>query len=155
MRQLPEIHGVQCPGLSELQAAEAGGIRSTRRPHCPLPTSSRWVIACQMHIFNKQVGSLNNMDIRVKDFPLCHCVYCGVLKQLLTSCWFFSGVSNEARFVFTVQSIVMPQKLKGTLTFIVKVSKEKEKHNILFYNIYPFFYGFVRVIIPTLFMYTL
>uniref|UniRef100_M3ZMV5 AP-3 complex subunit delta-1 n=1 Tax=Xiphophorus maculatus TaxID=8083 RepID=M3ZMV5_XIPMA len=29
-------------------------------------------------------------------------------------------VSNEARFVFTVQSIVMPQKLKGTLTFIVK-----------------------------------
>uniref|UniRef100_A0AAQ6AGN3 AP-3 complex subunit delta domain-containing protein n=1 Tax=Amphiprion ocellaris TaxID=80972 RepID=A0AAQ6AGN3_AMPOC len=31
------------------------------------------------------------------------------------------GVSNEARFVFTVQSIVMPQKLKGTLTFIVKV----------------------------------
>ncbi|XP_034438646.1 AP-3 complex subunit delta-1 isoform X1 [Hippoglossus hippoglossus] len=30
------------------------------------------------------------------------------------------GVSNEARFVFTMQSIVMPQKLKGTLTFIVK-----------------------------------
>ncbi|XP_064424430.1 AP-3 complex subunit delta-1 [Latimeria chalumnae] len=29
-------------------------------------------------------------------------------------------ISNEARFVFTVQSIVMPQKLKGTLTFIVK-----------------------------------
>ncbi|XP_077332105.1 AP-3 complex subunit delta-1 isoform X2 [Lithobates pipiens] len=30
------------------------------------------------------------------------------------------GVSNEAKFVFTVQSIVMPQKLKGTLSFIVK-----------------------------------
>ncbi|XP_010870059.2 AP-3 complex subunit delta-1 isoform X2 [Esox lucius] len=30
------------------------------------------------------------------------------------------GISNEARFVFSVQSIVMPQKLKGTLTFIVK-----------------------------------
>ncbi|XP_067824413.1 AP-3 complex subunit delta-1 isoform X2 [Heptranchias perlo] len=29
-------------------------------------------------------------------------------------------VSNEARFVFIVESIVMPQKLKGTLTFIVK-----------------------------------
>ncbi|XP_067872412.1 AP-3 complex subunit delta-1 isoform X2 [Heterodontus francisci] len=29
-------------------------------------------------------------------------------------------VSNEARFVFTVESIVMPQKLKGTLAFIVK-----------------------------------
>lgn len=33
-----------------------------------------------------------------------------------------SGISNEARFIFSVQSIVMPQKLKGTLTFIVKVS---------------------------------
>uniref|UniRef100_A0A8C9VAF8 AP-3 complex subunit delta-1 n=1 Tax=Scleropages formosus TaxID=113540 RepID=A0A8C9VAF8_SCLFO len=30
------------------------------------------------------------------------------------------GVSNEARFIFSVQSIVMPQRLKGTLTFIVK-----------------------------------
>ncbi|OCU00564.1 AP-3 complex subunit delta-1 [Xenopus laevis] len=30
------------------------------------------------------------------------------------------GVSNEAQFVFTVQSIVMPQKLKGTLSYIVK-----------------------------------
>ncbi|MEE6487357.1 hypothetical protein FKM82_014870 [Ascaphus truei] len=30
------------------------------------------------------------------------------------------GISNEAQFVFTVQSIVMPQKLKGTLSFIVK-----------------------------------
>ncbi|KAM9330592.1 AP-3 complex subunit delta-1 [Gastrophryne carolinensis] len=30
------------------------------------------------------------------------------------------GVSNEAQFVFTVQSIVMSQKLKGTLSFIVK-----------------------------------
>lgn len=35
----------------------------------------------------------------------------------------YIGVSNEARFVFTVQSIVMSQKLKGTLTFIVKVSR--------------------------------
>ncbi|XP_041705060.2 AP-3 complex subunit delta-1-like isoform X4 [Coregonus clupeaformis] len=30
------------------------------------------------------------------------------------------GISNEAQFIFSVQSIVMPQKLKGTLTFIVK-----------------------------------
>uniref|UniRef100_A0A8C2TID2 AP-3 complex subunit delta-1 n=1 Tax=Coturnix japonica TaxID=93934 RepID=A0A8C2TID2_COTJA len=30
------------------------------------------------------------------------------------------GVSNEAQFVFTLQSIVMAQKLKGTLAFIVK-----------------------------------
>uniref|UniRef100_A0A3B3TAF1 AP-3 complex subunit delta n=1 Tax=Paramormyrops kingsleyae TaxID=1676925 RepID=A0A3B3TAF1_9TELE len=37
------------------------------------------------------------------------------------------GVSNEARFVFSVQSIVMPQKLKGTLAFIVKDSSTHEK----------------------------
>lgn len=41
------------------------------------------------------------------------------------------GVSNEARFVFTVQSIIMPQKLKGTLTFIVKVSRETHTHTRL------------------------
>ncbi|KAM5237869.1 AP-3 complex subunit delta-1 [Ctenodactylus gundi] len=32
------------------------------------------------------------------------------------------GVSNEAQFVFTIQSIVMAQKLKGTLSFIAKDS---------------------------------
>uniref|UniRef100_A0A673WKR0 AP-3 complex subunit delta-1 n=1 Tax=Salmo trutta TaxID=8032 RepID=A0A673WKR0_SALTR len=37
------------------------------------------------------------------------------------------GISNEARFIFSVQSIVMPQKLKGTLTFIVKDSSTHEK----------------------------
>uniref|UniRef100_A0A8D0ACH0 AP-3 complex subunit delta n=1 Tax=Sander lucioperca TaxID=283035 RepID=A0A8D0ACH0_SANLU len=37
------------------------------------------------------------------------------------------GVSNEARFVFTMQSIITPQKLKGTLTFIVKDSSTHEK----------------------------
>lgn len=31
------------------------------------------------------------------------------------------GVSNEAQFVFTLQSIIMAQKLKGTLSFIAKV----------------------------------
>lgn len=39
-------------------------------------------------------------------------------------------MSNEARFVFTVQSIVMPQKLKGTLTFIVKVSRKMQKNKV-------------------------
>nr|XP_045234389.1 AP-3 complex subunit delta-1 isoform X2 [Macaca fascicularis] len=31
------------------------------------------------------------------------------------------GVSNEAQYVFTIQSIVMAQKLKGTLSFIAKL----------------------------------
>lgn len=43
--------------------------------------------------------------------------------------WCSAGVSNEARFVFSVQSIVMPQKLKGTLTFIVKV-KLSSQHTV-------------------------
>lgn len=50
----------------------------------------------------------------------CHRVYC---VAAVNETFFLSGVSNEARFVFTVQSIVMQQKLKGTLTFIVKVSQ--------------------------------
>lgn len=39
-----------------------------------------------------------------------------------SSPFFMPGISNEAQFVFTLQSIVMAQKLKGTLSFIVKVS---------------------------------
>ncbi|XP_057181598.1 AP-3 complex subunit delta-1 isoform X2 [Triplophysa rosa] len=45
------------------------------------------------------------------------------------------GVSNEARFVFTVQSIVMPQKLKGTLTFIVK-SDDSSTHEKLDFKLH-------------------
>ncbi|XP_016356158.1 AP-3 complex subunit delta-1-like isoform X2 [Sinocyclocheilus anshuiensis] len=45
------------------------------------------------------------------------------------------GISNEARFVFSVQSIVMPQKLKGTLTFIVK-SDESSTHEKLDFKLH-------------------
>ncbi|XP_061832225.1 AP-3 complex subunit delta-1 isoform X6 [Nerophis lumbriciformis] len=45
------------------------------------------------------------------------------------------GVSNEARFVFSVQSIVMPQKLKGTLTFIVK-NEESSTHEKLDFKLH-------------------
>uniref|UniRef100_A0A7N9AS28 AP-3 complex subunit delta-1 n=1 Tax=Mastacembelus armatus TaxID=205130 RepID=A0A7N9AS28_9TELE len=45
------------------------------------------------------------------------------------------GVSNEARFVFTVQSIVMPQKLKGTLTFIAK-NDESSTHEKLDFKLH-------------------
>lgn len=113
---------------SKLQRPEGSGPHDGLTVPFQLPPGQSLPAKCAP--FNGQVGSLNNTDIQCKDFcfPVCHCVYC-VLKQLLTNQSFFSGVSNEARFVFTVQSIVMPQKLKGTLTFIVKVSKEKEKRN--------------------------
>uniref|UniRef100_A0A671VI49 AP-3 complex subunit delta-1 n=1 Tax=Sparus aurata TaxID=8175 RepID=A0A671VI49_SPAAU len=45
------------------------------------------------------------------------------------------GVSNEARFVFTVQSIIMPQKLKGTLTFIVK-NEDSSTHEKLDFKLH-------------------
>ncbi|XP_046905403.1 AP-3 complex subunit delta-1 isoform X2 [Hypomesus transpacificus] len=45
------------------------------------------------------------------------------------------GVSNEARFVFTMQSIVMPQKLKGTLTFIVK-NEDSSTHEKLDFKLH-------------------
>ncbi|KAF3834837.1 hypothetical protein F7725_027395 [Dissostichus mawsoni] len=44
-------------------------------------------------------------------------------------------VSNEARFVFTMQSIVMPQKLKGTLTFIVK-NEDSSTHEKLEFKLH-------------------
>lgn len=102
VRQLSQIHGVQRLGLSQLQAAKARGIGSTWWPHRPLPASTWSVIISTMLIFSSLSYESDYVTIR------CSC----------------PGVSNEARFVFTMQSIVMPQKLKGTLTFIVKVSRK-------------------------------
>ncbi|KAJ8277250.1 hypothetical protein GJAV_G00073100 [Gymnothorax javanicus] len=45
------------------------------------------------------------------------------------------GVSNETRYVFSVQSIVMPQKLKGTLSFIVK-SEDSSTHEKLDFKLH-------------------
>uniref|UniRef100_A0A667G6S0 AP-3 complex subunit delta-1 n=1 Tax=Lynx canadensis TaxID=61383 RepID=A0A667G6S0_LYNCA len=39
----------------------------------------------------------------------------------------YVGISNEAQFVFTIQSIVMAQKLKGTLSFIKDEGSTHEK----------------------------
>lgn len=102
VRQLHQIHGVQRLRFSQLQAAKARGVGSTWWPHRPLPASPWSVMMSTKLIFS----SLHYET----DYVTKRCS--------------FSGVSNEARFVFTMQSIVMPQKLKGTLTFIVKVSKE-------------------------------
>ncbi|KAM3856015.1 AP-3 complex subunit delta-1 isoform 6-T8 [Vipera latastei] len=45
------------------------------------------------------------------------------------------GVSNEAQFVFTLQTIAMAQKLKGTLSFIVK-DDEGSTHEKLDFKLY-------------------
>ncbi len=58
---------------------------------------------------------------QVRTATLLRAPLTGLRQISLMSSHLFPGVSNEARFVFSVQSIVMPQKLKGTLTFIIKV----------------------------------
>ncbi|KAG7456877.1 hypothetical protein MATL_G00240590 [Megalops atlanticus] len=45
------------------------------------------------------------------------------------------GGSNEVRFVFSVQCIAMPQKLKGTLTFIIK-SEDSSTHEKLDFKLH-------------------
>lgn len=45
------------------------------------------------------------------------------------------GISNEAQFVFTIQSIVMAQKLKGTLSFIAK-NEEGSTHEKLDFKLH-------------------
>nr|XP_019599514.1 PREDICTED: AP-3 complex subunit delta-1 isoform X3 [Rhinolophus sinicus] len=46
------------------------------------------------------------------------------------------GISNEAQFVFTIQSIVMAQKLKGTLSFIAKQNEEGSTHEKLDFKLH-------------------
>jgi AP-3 complex subunit delta-1 len=48
-----------------------------------------------------------------------------------------AGVSNEGQFAFSVQSIVQPSKMKGTLTYMVKVRTSANiSHKTLKYNKY-------------------
>lgn len=42
-------------------------------------------------------------------------------KQLKLCLVNLTGSSNEGQFAFTVESIVMAQKLRGTLTYVIKV----------------------------------
>lgn len=75
-------------------------------------------------ILENQSGSfLKNMELNVLDSlntkmtrPEGSSVHDGVPVPFQLP----PGVSNEAQFVFTIQSIVMAQKLKGTLSFIAK-----------------------------------
>ncbi|ERE72416.1 AP-3 complex subunit delta-1 isoform 1 [Cricetulus griseus] len=72
---------------------------------------------------NKSNSFLKNMELNVLDSlntkmarPEGSSVHDGVPVPFQLP----PGVSNEAQFVFTIQSIVMAQKLKGTLSFIAK-----------------------------------
>uniref|UniRef100_A0A8C6WCK4 AP-3 complex subunit delta-1 n=1 Tax=Nannospalax galili TaxID=1026970 RepID=A0A8C6WCK4_NANGA len=75
-------------------------------------------------ILENQSGSfLKNMELNVLDSlntkmarPEGSSVHDGVPVPFQLP----PGISNEAQFVFTIQSIIMAQKLKGTLSFIAK-----------------------------------
>ncbi|XP_044124951.1 AP-3 complex subunit delta-1 isoform X3 [Bufo gargarizans] len=86
---------------------------------------------------NQSQSFLKNMEINVLDSlntkmqrPEGSSVHDGIAIPFQLP----PGVSNEAQFVFTVQSIVMPQKLKGTLSFIVK-DDEGSSHEKLDFKI--------------------
>lgn len=94
-------------------------------------SSSQWSSMCWIPSTLNCSGRREPALTTASPFPSnCHQVRIATLLKvsltgfrqiLLMYSNLFPGVSNEARFVFSVQSIVMPQKLKGTLTFIVKV----------------------------------
>ncbi|KAG8431159.1 hypothetical protein GDO86_019336 [Hymenochirus boettgeri] len=70
---------------------------------------------CQKFLKNMELNVLDSLNTRMLR-PDGASVHDGILIPFQLP----PGISNEAQFAFTVQSIVMPQKLKGTLSFIVK-----------------------------------
>uniref|UniRef100_A0A8D2QK96 AP-3 complex subunit delta-1 n=1 Tax=Zonotrichia albicollis TaxID=44394 RepID=A0A8D2QK96_ZONAL len=91
---------------------------------CCLGTSDSFLQVTVSVIFeNKSTSFLKSMELNVLDSlntkmlrPEGSSVHDGIPVPFQLP----PGISNEAQFVFTLQSIVMAQKLKGTLSFIVK-----------------------------------
>ncbi|ELV09259.1 AP-3 complex subunit delta-1 [Tupaia chinensis] len=120
--------------------AEAEG-----RPLCPQPMSSYGLLAENAYIKvtydvqgslqkdsqvtvsvileNRSSSFLKNMELSVLDSLNARMVRpegCSAHDGVPVPFQLPPGVSNEAQFVFTVQSIATAQKLKGTLSFIAK-----------------------------------
>ncbi|KAF6305752.1 adaptor related protein complex 3 subunit delta 1 [Rhinolophus ferrumequinum] len=88
---------------------------------------------------NQGNSVLKNMELNVLDSlntklarPEGSCVHDGVPVPFQLP----PGISNEAQFVFTIQSIVMAQKLKGTLSFIAKQNEEGSTHEKLDFKLH-------------------
>ncbi|XP_053437053.1 AP-3 complex subunit delta-1 isoform X2 [Nycticebus coucang] len=101
--------------------AENSYIKMTYDVQSSLQRDSQVTVAVILE--NRSNSFLKNMELNVLDSlnakmarPEGASVHDGVPVPFQLP----PGVSNEAQFVFTIQSIVMAQKLKGTLSFIAK-----------------------------------
>uniref|UniRef100_UPI00358E5B4D AP-3 complex subunit delta-1 isoform X2 n=1 Tax=Myxine glutinosa TaxID=7769 RepID=UPI00358E5B4D len=108
-------------------------LRLTYGVHCSTANTDH--VTVSVVIENNSVGLLKSMDFEVLDSLNMRLVRgAGELSSAAVSVPFQlpPGVSNEAHFTFTVQSIVMPQKLKGTMSYIVKLEEESRQEKIDF-----------------------
>uniref|UniRef100_A0A4W3GT72 AP-3 complex subunit delta-1 n=1 Tax=Callorhinchus milii TaxID=7868 RepID=A0A4W3GT72_CALMI len=111
-----------CPPMSNYYLlAENSFIKMTYDVQGNLQDGSQVIVSIIFE--NQSSGYLKSMEFNVLDSlntklvrPEGSSAHDGVLVPFQLP----PEVSNEARFVFAVESIIMPQKLKGTLTFIVK-----------------------------------
>uniref|UniRef100_A0A8C4QNC0 AP-3 complex subunit delta-1 n=1 Tax=Eptatretus burgeri TaxID=7764 RepID=A0A8C4QNC0_EPTBU len=108
-------------------------LRLTYDVHCSAANTDH--ITVSVVIENNSAGLLKSMDFEVLDSLNMRLVRgTGELSSAAVSVPFQlpPGVSNEAHFTFTVQSIVIPQKLKGTMSYIVKFEEESRQEKIDF-----------------------
>ncbi|XP_021561265.1 AP-3 complex subunit delta-1 isoform X3 [Neomonachus schauinslandi] len=109
------------PMSSYCLLAENSYIRMTYDIQGSLQKDSQVTVSVVLE--NQSCSFLKNMELNVLDSlntklarPEGSSVHDGVPVPFQLP----PGISNEAQFVFTIQSIVMAQKLKGTLSFIAK-----------------------------------
>lgn len=109
------------PMSSYCLLAESPYIKVTYDVQASLQKDSQVTVSIILE--NQSSSFLKNMELNVLDSlntkmarPEGSSVHDGVPVPFQLP----PGVSNEAQFVFTIQSIVMAQKLKGTLSFIAK-----------------------------------
>ncbi|XP_058393644.1 AP-3 complex subunit delta-1 [Diceros bicornis minor] len=109
------------PMSSYCLLAENSYIKMTYEVQGSLQEDSRVTVSVVLE--NRSSSFLKNMELNVLDSlnaklarPEGSSVHDGVPVPFQLP----PGISNEAQFVFTIQSIVTAQKLKGTLTFIAK-----------------------------------
>ncbi|EPY89480.1 AP-3 complex subunit delta-1-like protein [Camelus ferus] len=109
------------PMSSYCLLAENSYIKMTYDVQGSLQEDSR--VTVSMVLENQSSSFLKSMELNVLDSlnarlarPEGSSVHDGVPVPFQLP----PGISNEAQFVFTIQSIVMAQKLKGTLSFIAK-----------------------------------
>ncbi|KAM4887521.1 AP-3 complex subunit delta-1 isoform 2-T2 [Thomomys bottae] len=125
------------PMSSYCLLAENSYIKMTYDIQASLQKDSQVTVSIILE--NQSSSFLKNMEVNVLDSlntkmarPEGSSVHDGVPVPFQLP----PGVSNEAQFVFTIQSIVMAQKLKGTLSFIAKddsgATHEKLDFRLLF-----------------------